>query len=103
MESFYISHNSEICSNQECEELSEEYHKIGKQIGLNVEKMDADLVIVAAASIKGADSLITLKRKTMGSDLAKLVYLAVNAKRGLKVPVFITDRAAIKKVAYARA
>jgi predicted nucleic acid-binding protein len=103
LESFYSQRTGEVCSNKECEELSEEYHRVGKQVGVDVEKMDADLVIVAAATTKGADAVLTLNRKTMASDLAKLTYLLVNAKRSLKVPVFITDRAAIKKFADARA
>lgn len=80
-------------------ELASEYSQEGEKLDLPVQKMKADLAIVAYASIGNVEVVLTLNRKTMASDYAKIVYLLVNSKKKVTTPHFITEKDAIKKLA----
>lgn len=82
-------------------ELANDYLSKGIKIGIPVRGMKADLSIVAEASLKQVDVIISLNRKSMASDYAKLIYLLVNKAKQLDVPTLLADKAAIRKFASA--
>ena len=99
LKGFYQAFRGELVSvSEEVAQLAEEYNVEGKRLGLNTQKMYPDLVIVASAVTAGVDLVLTLNRETMASDLARLVYVIVNERKGLNTPQFITERAVIKKL-----
>jgi hypothetical protein len=61
--------------------------------------MKDDLAIVAFASAGLVEIVLTLNRRTMASDHAKLTYLMVNRAKGLATPHLITEKDAIRKLA----
>ena len=63
--------------------------------------MKADFTIVASATLDNVDFILTLNRKTMASDFARLVYSIVNTRRKLKTAEFIIGKEAIRRFAHA--
>jgi predicted nucleic acid-binding protein len=101
---FYTTTRKTPMPNENLEALGElagEYLSTGVKLGLPVRGMKADLSIVAEASLAHADAILSLNRKSMASDYAKLTYLIVNKSKNLQVPTFVSDKHAIRKFASA--
>lgn len=101
LRSIYSNNKGEIIpSTDEIRLIIKDYTEEGKKLELKADEMQEDFAIVASASLKAVDLILTFNRFTMASDLSKLVYTIVNSRRNLKIPQFITDRSAIKKLPY---
>ncbi|MBI2971431.1 MAG: PIN domain-containing protein [Candidatus Aenigmarchaeota archaeon] len=82
--------------------LAEEYASEAGKLGVaTASQMKPDFTIVACAALDNVASILTLNRKTMASDRARLVYSFVNANRKLRTPAFVIGKEAIKRFAYA--
>jgi len=74
-----------------------EYEVEAKKVGIvAVKSMKADFTIVASATLDGVNFILTLNRKTMASDFARLVYSIVSTRKELKTPEFIIGKEAIR-------
>lgn len=82
--------------------LVQAYGVEAKKIGIaSIKGMKPDFTIVASATLDNVDFILTLNRKTMASDFARLVYSIVNTKRASKTPEFVIGKEAIRRFAYA--
>lgn len=79
-----------------------EYEVEAKKVGIVAAKsMKADFTIVASATLDSVNFILTLNRKTMASDFARLVYSIVNTRKELKTSEFIIGKEAIRGFANA--
>lgn len=90
-----------IPTTDEVRVMASQYEDKGRDVGLPSGKMKADLAIVAESVVGFVDVMLTLNRKTMSSDYAKVVFIIVNQAQGLRTPHFITEKDAIRKLALA--
>ena len=67
------------------------YYKIidGKELKYNERDLKIDFEIIAVASLKGVDIVVSADKRTMLSKLASETYDAVNKINGLKTPKLV--------------
>ena len=81
----------EYVSSQKFEELAGEYYKTYSSLGGNFpkEKLLNDFLIVACASVKSINIVVSEDNATMCSELSKKAYTMVNKARSIPLPLFI--------------
>ena len=83
-----LMRGKEYRENKEIENLSYEYYQAYKSEGGNLpfKKLKIDFKIIACASIKQIDIVVSKDKNTMMSPFAKKAYEKVNILRKLKTP-----------------
>ena len=77
---------------KQIEDLSESYYTSYKALGggYTKQKLWADFLIVSCASLKGVNIVVSEDNATMLNEIALNAYQAVNEKKRLAQPVFIS-------------
>ncbi|GEM_PF-1391789 len=87
--SYFVTKEYEI--EDQLRSIADEYYRVYLSQGGSLIKEDIynDLLIVACASVKDIDLVVSEDNATLGSEMFKKAYSTVNLKKGIRQPTFI--------------